>query len=203
MRVKWRIVVSFNAVFATHQLGPTYHSFSQSDCERKARGTAGRSNARRDSRRATGSANGSTSGPAAALCSPIQNFGSRVVETLEALAFTSIQSWIDSKAANRLAIDRNDGQSWGTTMPIDLFTVRNLKAASGLAFCLALLPATSHAFTQDDQRRLCTSDVFRLCASEIPSVERITACMHKQRASLSEGCRRVFGKPAEQSASAK
>ena len=88
-------------------------------------------------------------------------------------------------------------------MPIDLFTVRNLKAASALAFWLALLPATSHAFTPDDQRRLCTSDVFRLCASEIPSVERITACMRKQRASLSEGCRSVFGKPSEQSASAK
>jgi hypothetical protein len=87
-------------------------------------------------------------------------------------------------------------------MPIDLFTLRNLKIASGLAFCF-VLPATSHAFTQDDQRRLCTSDVFRLCASEIPSVERITACMRKQRASLSEGCRRVFGKPSEQSASAK
>jgi len=87
-------------------------------------------------------------------------------------------------------------------MPIDLFTLRNLKIASGLAFCF-VLPATGHAFTQDDQRRLCTGDVFRLCASEIPSVERITACMHKQRASLSEGCRRVFGKPSEQSASAR
>jgi hypothetical protein len=88
-------------------------------------------------------------------------------------------------------------------MPIDLFTVRNLKILSRLAFCLAMLPATGHAFTQDDQRRLCTGDVFRLCASEIPSVQRITACMRKQRASLSEGCRRVFGKPAEQSASAR
>jgi hypothetical protein len=87
-------------------------------------------------------------------------------------------------------------------MPIDLLIVR-IKIVSGLVFCLAILPATSHAFTQDDQRRLCTGDVFRLCASEIPSVERITACMHKQRSSLSEGCRSVFGKPAEQSASAK
>src|SRR5712664_3005394 len=102
MRVKWRIVVSFNAVLASHQPGSMYHSFSQSDCDRKARGTAGRPNARRDGRRATGSTNGSTSGLAIALCSPIQNFGSRVVETLEALAFTSIQSRIDSKAANRL-----------------------------------------------------------------------------------------------------
>ena len=54
----------------------------------------------------------------------------------------------------------------GATMPIDLFTVRNFKTVSGLAFCLAMLPATSHAFTQDDQRRLCTGDVLRLCASE-------------------------------------
>jgi hypothetical protein len=90
----------------------------------------------------------------------------------------------------------------GAAMPIDLLMVR-IKIVSGLAFCLAILPATSHAFTQDDQRRLCTGDVFRLCASEIPNVERITACMHKQRSSLSEGCRSVFGKPAEQSASAK
>ena len=88
-------------------------------------------------------------------------------------------------------------------MPINLFTVRNLKILSGLAVCLAMLPATGHAFTHDDQRQLCTGDVFRLCASEIPNVQRITACMRKQRASLSEGCRRVFGKPAERSASAK
>jgi hypothetical protein len=87
-------------------------------------------------------------------------------------------------------------------MPIDLFTVR-MRAVSGLAFCLAMLPATGHAFTQDDQRRLCTGDVLRLCASEIPNVERITACMRKQRSSLSDGCRSVFGKPSEQSASAK
>jgi hypothetical protein len=88
-------------------------------------------------------------------------------------------------------------------MPFDLFTDRRLKSVSGLAFCLAMLPVTSHAFTQNDQRRLCTGDVFRLCASEIPNVERITACMRKQRANLSEGCRSVFGKPTDQSASVK
>jgi len=88
-------------------------------------------------------------------------------------------------------------------MLVDLFTVRRLGIATGLAFCLTMLPAKGHAFTQDDQRRLCTGDVFRFCASEIPSVERITACMRKQRAYLSEGCRQVFGKPVEQSASAR
>jgi hypothetical protein len=88
-------------------------------------------------------------------------------------------------------------------MSIDLLSLRDFKAASVLAFWLAMLPAAGHAFTQDDQRRLCTGDVFRLCASEIPSVERITACLHKQRASLSEGCRNVFGRTSAQSASAK
>jgi hypothetical protein len=93
--------------------------------------------------------------------------------------------------------------SWGATMQIDLFHLRNLKIVSGLALCLAALPAPSHAFTQEDQRRLCTGDVFRLCASEIPDRARITACMRRHRASLSPGCRSVFGKPSDQSASVK
>ncbi len=74
---------------------------------------------------------------------------------------------------------------------------------TGLALSLTLLPTASKAFTEEDQRRLCTGDVLRLCLSEIPDRGRIVACMHKQRASLSEGCRKVFGKPADQSASAK
>jgi hypothetical protein len=88
-------------------------------------------------------------------------------------------------------------------MRVDRFEIRNFTLMLSLALCLTMLPAASRAFTQDDQRRLCTGDVFRLCSSEIPSVERITACMHRQRASLSEGCRRVFGKPTDRSASAR
>src|SRR5205809_7429239 len=110
---------------------------------------------------------------------------------------------IDSKATNRLADGRNVGRLLGATMRIDLFKVRNFKIISSLAFCLAMLPAASHAFTQDDQRRLCTGDVFRLCSSEIPDAARITACMRRQRASLSQGCRSVFVKPVEHSASSK
>ena len=84
-------------------------------------------------------------------------------------------------------------------MRVEGFKFRSVMVC--LAFCLAMLPAMSHAFTQEDQRRMCTGDVFRLCSSEIPSVERITACMKRQHANLSEGCRRVFGKPTERSAS--
>ena len=97
---------------------------------------------------------------------------------------------IDSKAARiawRMAV--NVCRLLGAIMRIDLLKVRNFKIISSLAFCLAMLPSASHAFTQEDQRRLCTGDVFRLCSSEIPDVGRITACMRRQRASLSQGCR--------------
>jgi hypothetical protein len=80
--------------------------------------------------------------------------------------------------------------------------VHALRIAVCLAACCALWPSASRAFTQEDAKRLCTPDVLRLCYSEIPDVERITACMRRQRAHLSEGCRSVFGKTA-QSASAK
>jgi hypothetical protein len=81
--------------------------------------------------------------------------------------------------------------------------MRNFNVAmAGLALAMVATPRASHAFTEDDQRRLCTGDVFRLCSSEIPDRERIIACMMKQRASLSDGCRSVFGRPSERSASA-
>jgi hypothetical protein len=87
-------------------------------------------------------------------------------------------------------------------MRTGLFSTRNFNMMLTGVALLAVLPTTSHAFTEDDQRRLCTGDVFRLCSSEIPDRERIVACMHRQRASLSDGCRSVFGKPSEKSASA-
>jgi hypothetical protein len=86
-------------------------------------------------------------------------------------------------------------------MRTNLLYVRGLLLAAGVVACGAFWPSASHAFTQEDARQLCTPDVLRLCSAEIPDVERITACMRRQRANLSEGCRSVFGKPA-QSASA-
>ena len=81
--------------------------------------------------------------------------------------------------------------------------MRNFNVAmAGLALAMMAAPRAGHAFTEDDQRRLCTGDVFRLCSSEIPDRDRIIACMVKQRASLSDGCRSVFGRPTERSAAA-
>lgn len=43
-----------------------------------------------------------------------------------------------------------------------------------------------------EQKRACTPDVYRLCAGEIPNRAAITACLRRQRNSLSEPCRAVF-----------
>ena len=79
--------------------------------------------------------------------------------------------------------------------------VRGVLFAACAVAAVALWPSTSRAYTEEDQRRLCTPDAFRLCSAEIPDRERVIACMRRQRHNLSPECRSVFGKPA-QSASA-
>ena len=64
-----------------------------------------------------------------------------------------------------------------------------LTAATVLA--LGMLTTASHAYTFE-QQQMCSGDAMRLCSSEIPNVDRITACMERQRDYLSEGCRAVF-----------
>jgi hypothetical protein len=65
--------------------------------------------------------------------------------------------------------------------------------ASTLGFLLTLL-ASSSASAQGtpEQRRACTPDVYRLCAGEIPNARAITACLRRQKASLSPACAAVF-----------
>jgi hypothetical protein len=42
------------------------------------------------------------------------------------------------------------------------------------------------------QRAACRPDVFRYCAGEIPNVARITACMRRNKANLSDACKAHF-----------
>jgi hypothetical protein len=63
------------------------------------------------------------------------------------------------------------------------------------ALGLIALAATSSARAEiatPEQKRACTPDVYRLCAGEIPNVRAITACLRRQKASLSGACRAVF-----------
>jgi hypothetical protein len=65
------------------------------------------------------------------------------------------------------------------------------KLAVATALALGMLTTASHAYTFE-QQQMCSGDAMRLCSSEIPNVDRITACMERQRDYLSEGCRAVF-----------
>jgi hypothetical protein len=51
--------------------------------------------------------------------------------------------------------------------------------------------STADAYTPE-QEQMCTSDAFRLCSSDIPDVDRVTACMVRLRSQLSPGCRAFF-----------
>ncbi|WP_315730132.1 MULTISPECIES: hypothetical protein [unclassified Bradyrhizobium] len=63
-------------------------------------------------------------------------------------------------------------------------------------------PATSYAYTPE-QQQACTDDALRLCSSEVPDVDRITACMVRHKAELSPSCRAQFGpEPGETATSA-
>ena len=75
---------------------------------------------------------------------------------------------------------------WDTKRRVDLALVLGLVLA-----LLATGPASAEPGTQE-QKRACTPDVYRLCAGEIPNVRAITACLRRQKASLSDACRAVF-----------
>jgi hypothetical protein len=97
----------------------------------------------------------------------------------------------------RRADRRTDGhQIEGQTMT---YTATKLAAATVLAF--GMLTSVCHAYSAE-QEQLCSGDAMRLCSSEIPDIDRVTACMIRNKSQLSEGCKSVFAPaPAYQPAS--
>lgn len=71
---------------------------------------------------------------------------------------------------------------------------RRSRRASTLGFLLVLMASGSVHAQQGtpEPRRACTPDVYRLCAGEIPNARAITACLRRQKASLSSACATVF-----------
>ena len=61
----------------------------------------------------------------------------------------------------------------------------------GAVVSASILPACAWAYTAE-QQQACMGDAFRLCSSEIPSIDRITACMAQHRSQLSPACRAQF-----------
>ena len=70
-------------------------------------------------------------------------------------------------------------------------TMRACKMLISTSFALAALGTAAQAYTPE-QQQMCTGDAMRLCSSEIPDVDRVTACMVQKRAQLSDGCKAVF-----------
>jgi hypothetical protein len=67
------------------------------------------------------------------------------------------------------------------------------RAAVALGLTLTLFSAGSAlALGTPEQRKACTPDVYRLCAGEIPNVRAITACLRRNKPSLSDTCRAAF-----------
>jgi hypothetical protein len=66
-----------------------------------------------------------------------------------------------------------------------------LGATLTVALSYSLLPTAGHAYTQEEQQA-CQPDAFRLCSSEIPDVDRVTACMIANKSQLSPQCRVFF-----------
>ena len=76
--------------------------------------------------------------------------------------------------------------------------IRNFYYGSMLATALSVsllsvlfLPTVGKAYTPE-QQQACTGDAFRLCGSDIPDVDRVTACMIRNKSQLSPGCRAFF-----------
>jgi hypothetical protein len=69
-------------------------------------------------------------------------------------------------------------------------TAATIQASPGLAF-------------SSEAQQMCSGDAMRLCSSEIPDIPRITACMVRQKAHVSPGCRAVMDREAAMAATAR
>jgi hypothetical protein len=80
------------------------------------------------------------------------------------------------------------------TLALSAALLFRYRRASALGLLLTLIASGSAGAQQGtpEQRRACTPDVYRLCAGEIPNVRAITACLRRQRSSLSSACAAIF-----------
>ncbi len=72
---------------------------------------------------------------------------------------------------------------------------RGRRLQFGLFLAALLVASIGSAAAQSytaEQQQACTGDAFRLCGSDIPDVDRITACMIRNKSQLSPPCRAHF-----------
>jgi len=78
---------------------------------------------------------------------------------------------------------------------VSSFSLGRIAAALGLACAASLAAAPAGAQGTPEQRQACQPDAMRLCGEFVPDVERITACMVKNRLRLSPPCKVYFVEP--------
>jgi hypothetical protein len=59
------------------------------------------------------------------------------------------------------------------------------------AVLASVVSTSAFAYTPEEQQA-CQGDAFQFCGPEIPDVDRVTACMVRNKARLSPGCRQYF-----------
>lgn len=69
-----------------------------------------------------------------------------------------------------------------------------LSQAVSLTLCSIFAITAAHADQRDDETRACRADAFKLCSSEIPNEDKISACMKHHVDELSPQCRAFFVK---------
>ena len=79
------------------------------------------------------------------------------------------------------------------TMATLFKTTASLLAVAASAIALQTSPGL--AFSSEAQQ-MCTGDAMRLCSSEIPDIPRVRACMVRNKANVSPGCRAVIDREA-------
>ncbi len=69
---------------------------------------------------------------------------------------------------------------------------RQLALTFAVAIAAIGLSASPGLTFSSEAQQMCAGDAMRLCGNEIPNIPRIIACMHRQRANVSPGCRAVM-----------
>ena len=73
-----------------------------------------------------------------------------------------------------------------------LYRTIKLTLPFALAFAATALSITPGLAFSSEAQQMCTGDAMRLCGHEVPNIPRITACMARNRAHVSPGCRAVM-----------
>ena len=87
-----------------------------------------------------------------------------------------------------LAIEQREANMTATRIG----TIRKIGLTLGLALSISTVATLSSFAFSSKARQMCTGDALRLCSSEIPNIARITACMVRNKANVSQGCRAVM-----------